>query len=110
MAKSAKHDACYRQVMARYHKWSARAAQATAKCRKHHGEVRKTKAGANLKRWEREDWRNTKTGRTCGNKKDKHEYCRPTKKVSSRTPKLLPHNTSANQKRKGHGQRAKRAT
>ena len=27
-------DACYRKVMRSYGKWSARAAQATAKCRK----------------------------------------------------------------------------
>ena len=37
-------DACYRKVMKSYGKWSARAAQATAKCRKKSGKVRKTKA------------------------------------------------------------------
>lgn len=48
------HDRCYNQTMARYGKWSARAAQATAKCRKKSGHVRKGKAGANLRRWGRE--------------------------------------------------------
>ena len=43
--------------------------------------------GASLKRWQREKWVNTKTGRPCGNNKDKTEYCRPTKKVSKETPK-----------------------
>ena len=45
------HDACYHQIMSRYGKWSARAAQAVAKCRKKHGHVRKTQAGRNLKRY-----------------------------------------------------------
>ena len=42
--------------MKSYGKWSARAAQATAKCRKKKGKVRKTKAGSNLKRWGKEKW------------------------------------------------------
>ena len=40
-------DACYRKIMKQYGKWSARAAQATAKCRKAKGKVMKTKAGSN---------------------------------------------------------------
>lgn len=79
-------DACYRKVMASYGKWSARAAQATAKCRKSKGKVKKTKAGANLKRWGAEKWEDTKTGKACG-AGGKNEYCRPTKRVSSETPK-----------------------
>lgn len=59
-------DACYRKVMASYGKWSARAAQATAKCRKASGNVRKTQAGANLKRWGAEKWQDTKSGKPCG--------------------------------------------
>jgi hypothetical protein len=79
-------DACYRKVMASYGKWSARAAQATAKCRKASGNVRKTQAGANLKRWGAEKWQDTKSGKPCG-AGGSNEYCRPTRRVSSKTPK-----------------------
>ena len=79
-------DACYHKIMASYGKWSARAAQATAKCRKGKGIVKKTKAGANLKRWGAEKWKDTKSGKACG-AGGKNEYCRPSKRVSSRTPK-----------------------
>ena len=79
-------DSCYRKVMASYGKWSARAAQATAKCRKKSGNVRKTQAGANLKRWTAEKWVDTKSGKACG-AGGSNEYCRPSKRVSSRTPK-----------------------
>ena len=79
-------DACYRKAMASYGKWSARAAQATAKCRKGKGNVKKSKEGANLKRWEAEDWKDTKTGKDCG-AGGKNEYCRPSKRVSKKTPK-----------------------
>ncbi len=78
-------DACYRKVMASYGKWSARAAQATAKCRKASGNVRKTQAGANLKRWTAEKWVDTKSGKACG-AGGSNEYCRPSKRVSSKTP------------------------
>ena len=79
-------DSCYRKVMASYGKWSARAAQATAKCRKKSGNVRKTQAGANLKRWTAEKWVDTMSGKACG-AGGSNEYCRPSKRVSSRTPK-----------------------
>jgi len=78
-------DACYRKVMKSYGKWSARAAQAVAKCRKSKGDVRKTEAGSSLKRWEAEKWVDTKTGKPCG-AGGKNEYCRPSKRVSSKTP------------------------
>jgi hypothetical protein len=78
-------DACYNKVMASYGKWSARAAQATAKCRKSKGQVRKTQAGANLKRWGAEKWVDTKSGKACG-AGGSNEYCRPSKRVSSKTP------------------------
>lgn len=81
----AKKDACYRKIMRRYKKWSARAAQATAKCRKKKGIVRKTKAGSNLKRWGKEKWKDTRTGKSCGTGNNS-EYCRPTVRVSSKTP------------------------
>jgi len=74
------------------------------------GHVRKTKAGKNLKRWKAEKWKNTRTGRPCGNSKDSGEYCRPSKRVSSKTPKMRPKNASANKALKARGLRAKRAT
>ena len=79
-------DACYRKTMASYGKWSARAAQATAKCRKSKGDVRKTEGGANLKRWGAERWKDTKSGAACG-AGGENEYCRPTRKISGSTPK-----------------------
>ena len=72
--------------MKSYGKWSARAAQATAKCRKAKGKVKKSKAGSNLKRWGKEKWVDTRTGKPCGSG-GKNEYCRPTRRVSSKTPK-----------------------
>lgn len=80
-------DACYKKVKAQYKVFpSARASQAIAKCRKASGSVRKTDNGASLRRWEREDWKDTRTGKACG-AGDKNEYCRPTKRVSDKTPK-----------------------
>ena len=80
-------DACYKKVKAQYDVFpSARASQAIAKCRKGSGVVRKTKAGSDLKRWQAEKWKDTKSGKACG-AGGKNEYCRPTKRVSSATPK-----------------------
>jgi hypothetical protein len=79
-------DACYRKVKASYDVFpSARASQAIAKCRKASGSVRKTEAGSSLKRWGKEKWVDTRTGKACG-AGGKNEYCRPSKRVSSRTP------------------------
>ena len=80
-------DTCYTKVKVQYAVFpSARASQAIAKCRKGSGTVRKTKAGSDLKRWQAEKWQDTKSGKACG-AGGKNEYCRPTKKVSSATPK-----------------------
>ena len=92
-------DACYHQAMKSYGKWSARAAQATAKCRKAKGDVRKTEEGSNLKRWEAEDWKDTKTGKDCG-AGGKNEYCRPSKRVSKKTPKTSSEMSSKELQRK----------
>ncbi len=92
-------DACYRKIMASYGKWSARAAQATAKCRKGKGKVKKSKAGANLKRWDAENWKDTKSGKDCG-AGGKNEYCRPSKRVSSKTPKTASEMSSKELKSK----------
>ena len=63
--------------------------------------VRKTEKGAALKRWFKEDWKAVKTGKSWGRKKgDKRgtPYCRPTKKVSSKTPKTSKEMTAAEKK------------
>lgn len=79
-------DACYRKVKAQYDVFpSARASQAIAKCRKASGNVRKTEAGTSLKRWQDEKWVDTRTGKPCGGG-GSNEYCRPSKRVSSKTP------------------------
>ena len=52
--------------------------------------VRKTKKGASLKRWFKEKWVDVRTGKACGRKKGDGRgvpYCRPSKRVSSKTPK-----------------------
>jgi hypothetical protein len=80
-------DSCYHSVKSRYAVFpSARASQAIAKCRKGKGQVRKTEKGTELKRWQAEKWQDTKSGKACG-AGGKNEYCRPTKRVSSKTPK-----------------------
>jgi len=80
-------DACYKKVKAQYDVFpSARASQAIAKCRKSSGSVRKTEEGTSLKRWQAEKWVDTRTGKACG-AGGKNEYCRPSKRVSSATPK-----------------------
>lgn len=80
-------DACYKKVKAQYKVFpSARASQAIAKCRKESGSVRKGEAGTSLKRWEKEKWVDTRTGKACG-AGGSNEYCRPSKRVSSETPK-----------------------
>jgi len=80
-------DACYKKVKAQYKVFpSARASQAIAKCRKGSGNARKSEEGTSLKRWEKEKWVDTRTGKACGDG-GKNEYCRPTKRVSKEAPK-----------------------
>ena len=80
-------DACYKKVKAQYDIFpSARASQAIAKCRKESGNVRKGEKGSSLKRWQDEKWVDTRTGKPCG-AGGANEYCRPSKRVSSKTPK-----------------------
>ena len=82
-----KKDACYHRVKSSYKVFpSARASQAIAKCRKKKGTVRKTKAGSNLKRWDKEKWKD-QSGKPCGSKRSGTPYCRPSKRVSSKTPR-----------------------
>jgi hypothetical protein len=109
-------DACYRKVKASYKIFpSARASQAIAKCRKASGSVRKTSKGTSLKRWEKEKWVDTRTGKPCG-AGGKNEYCRPSKRVSSKTPKTKSEMSSsqlrkkkAEKRRVGMGKRISKA-
>ena len=92
-------DACYKKVKAQYDVFpSARASQAIAKCRKASGNVKKSEEGTSLKRWEKEKWVDTRTGKACG-AGGKNEYCRPSKRVSSKTPvtksEMLPSKLAA---------------
>ena len=49
--------------------------------------VRKTAKGAALKRWFKEEWKDEK-GNVCGSTKNKKtKKCRPSKAVSSKTPR-----------------------
>jgi len=82
-------DACYKKVKASYDVFpSARASQAIAKCRKASGNVVKSEKGSSLKRWEKEKWTDTRTGKACG-AGGSNEYCRPKVRVSSQTPKTI---------------------
>lgn len=98
-------DSCYKKVKASYDVFpSARASQAIAKCRKSAGSVRKSEEGSSLKRWQSEKWVDTKSGKPCGSG-GKNEYCRPTKRISSKTPKTVgeisPSKLSAKKAEKG---------
>jgi hypothetical protein len=65
--------------------------------------VRKTKEGAALKRWFKEDWKDVSSGKPCGRKKGEKRdtpYCRPSKRVSSKTPKTSKEMTAAEKRSK----------
>ena len=51
--------------------------------------VRKTQKGADLKRWFKEEWVDVRSGKPCGRQAGEKRgtpYCRPSKRVSERTP------------------------
>jgi hypothetical protein len=59
--------------------------------------VRKTEKGAALKRWFKEDWKDVRTGKACGRQEGERRgtpYCRPSKRVSSKTPKTTSEMTT----------------
>jgi len=61
--------------------------------------VRKTKEGAALKRWFKEKWTDEK-GNACGSAKNKKtKKCRPSKRVSSKTPKTWKEMSPAEKKK-----------
>jgi hypothetical protein len=71
--------------------------------------VRKTKEGANLKRWFKEKWVDVRTGKPCGRgegEKRGTPYCRPSKRVSRETPKTSKEMT-ASEKRSRISQKKK---
>ena len=60
--------------------------------------VRKTKAGLALKRWFKEDWKDVRTVKACGRRKGEKRgtpYCRPSKRISSKTPKTASELTAS---------------
>jgi hypothetical protein len=61
--------------------------------------VKKTKKGAALKRWFKEKWTDEK-GNVCGSAKNKRtKKCRPSKRVSSKTPKTWKEMSPAEKKK-----------
>jgi hypothetical protein len=58
--------------------------------------VRKSKAGASLKKWFKEDWRDLKTGKECGRKSAKGKSKRP---YPSCRPKAVAQKMTAAEKR-----------
>ena len=65
--------------------------------------VRKTKKGADLKRWFKEEWVDVRSGKPCGRQEGEKRgtpYCRPSKRVSERTPVTASENTTAQKKKR----------
>ena len=65
--------------------------------------VRKTKEGLALKRWFKEKWVDVRTGKPCGRRKGEKRgtpYCRPSKRVSSKTPKTSGEMSAAEKAKK----------
>ena len=61
--------------------------------------VKKTKKGASLQRWFKEKWTDEK-GNVCGSTKNKKtKKCRPSKRVSSKTPKTWKEMSPAEKKK-----------
>ena len=65
--------------------------------------VRKTKKGFALKRWFKEEWVDVHTGKPCGRSEGEKRgvpYCRPKKRISSKTPKTASEMTAAEKRKK----------
>lgn len=65
--------------------------------------VRKTKKGASLKRWFKEEWIDVRNGKPCGRRKGEKRgtpYCRPKKRISSATPKTASEMSAAEKRKK----------
>jgi len=71
--------------------------------------VRKTQKGADLKRWFKEEWVDVRSGKPCGRQAGEKRgtpYCRPSKRVSERTP-VTASEMSEGQKKKRISQKKK---
>jgi hypothetical protein len=71
--------------------------------------VRKTQKGADLKRWFKEEWVDVRSGKPCGRQAGEKRgtpYCRPSKRVSERTP-VTASEISEGQKKKRIAQKKK---
>ena len=65
--------------------------------------VRKSAKGASLRRWFKEEWTDVRTGKPCGRSKGEKRgvpYCRPKKRVSSKTPKTASEMSSSEKSKK----------
>jgi hypothetical protein len=65
--------------------------------------VSKTEKGASLKRWFKEEWTDVSTGEPCGRSKGESRgtpYCRPKKRISSKTPKTAKEMSSSEKSKK----------
>mgnify|MGYP003114281515 CR=1 FL=1 len=65
--------------------------------------VRKTQAGANLKRWFKEKWIDVRSGKPCGRRKGEKRgtpYCRPSKRVTAKTPVTASELTTGQKKKR----------
>jgi len=65
--------------------------------------VRKTKKGADLKRWFKEEWVDVRSGKPCGRQEGEKRgtpYCRPSKRVNERTPVTASEITTAQKKKR----------
>ena len=65
--------------------------------------VRKSEKGLALKRWFKEDWTDVRTGKPCGRSEGEDRsvpYCRPKKRVSSKTPKTTSEMSASEKKKK----------
>ena len=65
--------------------------------------VRKSKKGLALKRWFKEKWIDVRTGKPCGRRKGEKRgtpYCRPSKRISSKTAKTVGEMTAAEKRQK----------
>ena len=65
--------------------------------------VRKSAKGASLRRWFKEEWTDVRTGKPCGRSKGEKRgepYCRPKKRISSKTPKTASEMSAAEKRKK----------
>ena len=65
--------------------------------------VKKSEKGASLRRWFKEEWTDVRTGKPCGRGEGEDRgvpYCRPKKRISSKTPKTASEMSSSEKQSK----------